>query len=169
MDFAAEEPKFSLREALGDHVSDEDRRRLERIGVRTVTQLTELRKTAGADVIARLSRMPVNRLQQALMAASAPRVTRVDSPAGGAAAGAPRVHVNAPLLRPGRLPLVRAAGMAVPVVEARDGQVVLQPLASQLGCEAELDFGDGEVAMLPLAEGSLGRWQRGAGVAGAQP
>jgi len=171
MDFTAEEPKFSLREALGDRVSDEDQRRLERIGVRTVTQLTELRKTAGADVIARLARMPVNRLQQALMAASAPRVTQVaqvDSSVDGAAGG-PRVHVSTPLLRPGRLPLVRAAGMAVPVVEARDGQVVLQPLASQLGCEAELDFGDGEVATLPLAEGSLGRWQRAAGAAGARP
>jgi hypothetical protein len=172
MDFAAEEPKFSLREALGEHVSDQDQRRLERIGVRTVTQLTELRKTAGADVIARISRMPVNRLQQALLAASAPRVTQVmpaDAPAGDAAPRAARIHVSAPLLRAGRLPLIRAAGAAVPVVEARDGHMVLQPLAAQLGCEAELDFGDGEVATLPLAEGSLGRWQRGAGAAGTQP
>lgn len=178
MDFAAEDPKFSLREALGDKMSEEDQRRLERIGVRTVTQLTELRKTAGADVIARLSRMPVNRLQQALMAASAPRVTRVDARSSGAgfggavdAAGAgldagamngfgpPRVHVATPLLRPGRLPLVRAAGQAVPVVEVHEGRVVLQPLAAQLGCDAELDFGDGEVATLPLSEGSLGRWR----------
>ena len=185
MDFASEDPKFNLREALGDKVSEEDQRRLERIGVRTVTQLTELRKTAGADVIARLSRMPVNRLQQALLAASAPRVTRVDMPprggfngdygddtgaamtggnAGtgrGSASGvalAPRVHLSTPLLRPGRLPLVRAAGQAVPVAEAQDGQLVLQPLASQLGSDAEVDFGDGHVATVPLTAGSLGRW-----------
>lgn len=195
MDFASEDPKFNLREALGDKVSEEDQRRLERIGVRTVTQLTELRKTAGADVIARLSRMPVNRLQQALLAASAPRVTRVDLPsysgingavgdyavrgvkpgqvgtAGSVGSGVSasigaadnrgpsRVHVSTPLLRPGRLPQVRAAGQAVAVLEAHEGQLVLQPLASQLGCDAEIDFGDGDIATLPLTEGSLGRWQ----------
>ena len=78
IDFKAEDPKFNLKEALGDQLSDDDQRRLERIGVRTVTQLNDLKTTAGADVIARLSRMPVNRLQQALMRAAAPRVTRVD-------------------------------------------------------------------------------------------
>jgi hypothetical protein len=58
MNFAAEDPKFSLREALGDHISEDDQRRLERIGVRSVGQLNELRQAAGADVEARLARMP---------------------------------------------------------------------------------------------------------------
>ena len=52
VDFKAEEPQFSLREALGSQISDEDQRRLERIGVRTVEQLSELRRTAGTDVVA---------------------------------------------------------------------------------------------------------------------
>jgi hypothetical protein len=173
MDFAPEEPKFSLREALGDSVSEEDQRRLERIGVRTVSQLTELRKTAGADVIARLSRMPVNRLQQALMRASAPHVTAISHPQPGIGAQSPertepRVHVNAPLLAPGRIPLVRARGRPVPVVEAGQGRMVLQPLASQLGADAEMDFGDGKVATLPLREGALGRWQE-SDAPGARP
>ncbi|MGH8077206.1 MAG: hypothetical protein ACREPE_07780, partial [Lysobacter sp.] len=80
VDFAAEDPQFSLKEALGDRISDTEQRQLERIGVRTVTQLNELKRTAGADVIARLSRMPVNRLQQALLQAAVPRVTRVEPP-----------------------------------------------------------------------------------------
>ncbi|KAF1722804.1 hypothetical protein [Pseudoxanthomonas wuyuanensis] len=154
VDFKAEDPKFNLKEALGDGISDDEQRRLERIGVRTITQLNELKATAGTDVIARLSRMPVNRLQQAMMRAAAPRVTRVDRNGHGE-----RVHINAPGLRTGRLPLVRAAGTAVPVVSASDGEIVLAPMAMQLGCEAEVDFGDGEFARVQLAEGQLGRWE----------
>jgi hypothetical protein len=36
---------------------------------------------------------------------------------------------------------------------------VLAPMASQLGCEAEVDFGDGETAHVQLSQGHLGRWQ----------
>jgi len=158
VDFSTEEPQFSLKEALGDRISDSEQRQLERIGVRTVSQLNELKKTAGADVIARLSRMPVNRLQQALMQAAAPRVTRVEQAATHNGHGGSRVHMSAPGLRAGRLPLVRAAGVAVPVVAAQDGQFVLAPLATQLGCEAEVDFGNGEIAHVQLSEGRLGRW-----------
>jgi hypothetical protein len=154
VDFKTEDPKFNLREALGDQISDDDQRRLERIGVRTITQLNELKATAGTDVIARLSRMPVNRLQQAMLRAAAPRVTRVERNDQGG-----RVHLNAPGLRAGRLPFVRAAGIAVPVVAAHDGEIVLAPMATQMGCEAEVDFGDGESARVHLAEGQLGRWQ----------
>lgn len=156
VDFKAEDPKFNLREALGDQFSDDEQRRLERIGVRTITQLNELKATAGTDVIARLSRMPVNRLQQAMMRAAAPRVTRVERNGQGE-----RVHLNAPGLRAGRLPFVRAAGVAVPVVAAHDGEIVLAPMATQMGCEAEVDFGDGESARVHLTEGQLGRWQGG--------
>lgn len=154
VDFKAEDPKFNLKEALGDQISDDEQRRLERIGVRTITQLNELKATAGTDVIARLSRMPVNRLQQAMLRAAAPRVTRVDRNGHG-----DRVHLNAPGLRAGRLPFVRAAGTTVPVVASADGEIVLAPMAMQLGCEAEVDFGDGERARVHLAEGQLGRWE----------
>ncbi|ADV26714.1 hypothetical protein Psesu_0862 [Pseudoxanthomonas suwonensis 11-1] len=156
VDFSAEDPKFSLREALGDQINEDERRSLERIGVRTVQQLNELKKQAGTDVIARLSRMPVSRLQQALMRAAAPRVTRVENAADGRDQG--RVHLSAPGLRPGLLPLVRAAGVAVPVVAVEEDGVVLAPLATQLGCEAEVDFGDGQVARVELREGRIGQW-----------
>lgn len=158
VDYSAEDPKFSLREALGNQISESEQRQLERIGVRTVQQLNELKEKAGTDVIARLSRMPVNRLQQALLSAAAPRVTRVErSASGGDSSG--RVHLSAPGLRPGRLPRVRAAGEGVPVVAAEEGRIVLAPMASQLGCEAEVDFGDGQVASVALTEGQLGQWR----------
>jgi hypothetical protein len=158
VDFAAESPQFTLREALKDHLSEEDQRHLERIGVRTVQQLTDLRKTAGADVVARLTRMPVNRLQQALLAAAAPRVTRVESAPSESDPDRTRIHLIAPGLLPGRLPSVRAGGQDVPVIEAHDERLVLASRASQLGLDAEIDFGDGRTARIPLREGSAGRW-----------
>jgi hypothetical protein len=152
VDFKAEAPQFSLREALKGHLTEEDQRRLERIGVRTVEQLTELRKTAGTDVVARLARMPVNRLQQALLAAAAPRVTRIDT------AGDARVHLYTPGLLAGTPPLVSAGGREVPVLEARDEQLLLAPQASQLGLDAHIEFRDGRCAQVPLSEGGIGRW-----------
>lgn len=165
VDYSTEDPKFSLREALAGEISEDEQRRLERIGVRTVQQLNELKQKAGTDVIARLSRMPVNRLQQALMRAAAPRVSKVEHGEDG---GEGRVHLMAPGLRPGRLPRVRAAGESVPVIAAQDGAVVLAPLASQLGLEAEVDFGDGSVAHVNLCEGGLGRWTAGGMVPGTE-
>lgn len=155
VDFSAQDPGASLKEAFGDGMSEDEQRRLERIGVRTISQLNELKATAGTDVIARLSRMPVNRLQQAMLRAAAPRVSRIERNGDGE-----RVYLKAPSLRAGRLPLVRAAGAAVPVVAASDGEMVLAPMAMQLGCEAEVDFGGGETARVHLAEGQLGHWER---------
>lgn len=157
VDYSTEAPKFSLREALGDQISETEQRQLERIGVRTVQQLNELKEKAGTDVIARLSRMPVNRLQQALMRAAAPRVTKVER-GGASGTDEGRVHLSAPGLRPGMLPRIRAAGQSVAVVGAEDGSIVLAPMASQLGCEAEVDFGDGQIARVALSEGELGQW-----------
>jgi len=155
VDFAAQTAP-SLREALGDAISDEDERRLEQIGVRNVQQLNELRRNAGADVIARLSRLPVNRLQQALMKASAPRVSRVETGGGGdRETMGHRVTVQAPGLRAGQLPRVRAAGLDVPVIAAGDEQFVLAPLAIQLGEDVEIDFGDGPPQRLKLSEGAI--------------
>ena len=158
VDFKPEDPKFSLSEALKGHLDEADQRRLERIGVHTVQQLTELRKTAGADVVARLARMPINRLQQALIAAAAPRVTHADTPTAETARGQRRLQLETPLLRSTRLPFVRAAGQDVPIVEAHDGRLVLAPHATQMGLEAEVDFGEGEIAHVPLTVGGMGRW-----------
>lgn len=157
VDLSAEDPKFSLREALGDDFDDE-RRKLERIGVRTVTQLKELRQAAGADVIERLARLPVNRLQQALMKAAAPRVS---APPRGNADEALRVRMHSPRFSAGKVPQVRAAGERVAVLEAADGQIVLQPTARQMGLPAQVDFGDGEVAEVHLSDGASGRWLNG--------
>jgi hypothetical protein len=161
VDFRPDVPQFSLHEALKDHISEDDQRRLERIGVRTVEQLTDLRKAAGTDVIARLARMPVNRLQQALLAAAEPRVTHIDTQSDA------RVHLFAPGLSVGGPPVVRAGGREVPVLEARGDRLVLAPQASQLGMDARIDLADGRTARIRLSEGNVGRWSLAA--AGGTP
>lgn len=159
VNFQAEDPKFSIRNALGESVSEDEQRGLERIGVHTIQQLQELRSAAGADVVARLARMPVNRLQQAMLAASAPRVTRVVAAAPGPTPAPAQVHFQAPAQRPGAgAPMVRVRGQLVPVAQGEGSQFVLQPLAEQMGAEAEIEFDDGQRATFDLREGSLGRW-----------
>jgi hypothetical protein len=170
VDFHAADPKFDLKQALGDTLSEADQRKLERIGINTVQQLNELKRTAGADVIARLSRLPVNRLQQALMRAAAPQITRVeprfapvaaDRPqvvptngngAGDAATLSPvRMHLSGiNLLQGGRLPLIRSGASEVPVVMAQDHELVIEPHSHQLGQPVELQFADGTVLSVQL-------------------
>ncbi len=158
-DFVARDSSPSLKDALGDSISEGEQRQLERIGVRTVNQLQDLRKNAGADVIARLSRMPVNRLQQALLRASAPRVTRVETNIaannGSASNDGNRVHVRAPMVNPGRLPRVRAAGFDVPLLSVGDEEFVLAPHATQMGMLAEIDLGDGKPMSMHLSDGAI--------------
>ena len=155
--FKVEEPGLKLHEALGDTLTEEERRRLERLGVENVEQLTELEREAGPEVIARLARLPVGRLQQALMRAARPRVARVEplparkDPQG--AVQAPGIRLRGINLTPGgQPPRVLLGDRRVPLRMA--GPRVLEwsledaPPVS----EAEIDFGDGEVLRVPLPE-----------------
>jgi hypothetical protein len=169
VDFRASAPKFNLKDALGDSLSEQDQRKLERIGINTVAQLNELKRTAGADVIARLSRLPVNRLQQALIRAAQPHISDVESrvapPALDDSQPMPstrddvlvrsplRTHVRGiNLLQNGRLPSLRAAGRDVPLVMAQDHELVVEPHPSQLGQDADIVFGDGSVLSIRLPD-----------------
>lgn len=170
--YEAHDAKLDLKEALGERISTEEQRQLERIGVHTIQQLQELKKSAGADVVARLARMPVNRLQQAMMAATAPRVQRVDSaPAAGGGDGGgparPRITLSAPSMKAGRLPLVRVNGQTLPVRQAEAMALELSVDPEHLDQEAEIDFGDGETARLRLSSGALGQWNEADGQAAA--
>ena len=164
VNFETQAPQFTHKEGLTEHFSESDQRALELIGVHNIEQLQDLRKAAGADVVARLARMPVNRLQQAMLSASAPRVTSVKHlPTQGDAPPLARVGLRVAGLRPGlggKLPIARVQGQALEVQEQEDDQWVLHPLVSQLGQEAELEFEDGQRATVLLNDGSLGQWQQ---------
>lgn len=169
--YEAHDAKLDLKEALGERISTEEQRQLERIGVHTIQQLQELKKSAGADVVARLARMPVNRLQQAMMAATAPRVQRVDSaPVVGNEGGArSRVTLSTPSLKSGRLPQVRVNGQRLPVRQAEAMALELSVDPEHMGQEAEIDFGDGETARLRLSAGAMGSWHEAEAAAKEQP
>jgi len=222
IDFQTDEPKVSLRSVLGDNKDSEElQRRLQRIGVHNVSQLTELRKAAGTDVIARLARMPHNRLQKLLKSADAPRVTReprlpepdrvaqVPDPDFGPGpdlgrgphlnreplfgrepqldrepqlgpdykldriplSGLPklekptimthrrtpdRFRIKTPLINHLKIPRVFAEGKEVPIVELQEGELVLEPLATQLGSDATLELADGEQMLVQLIDGAVG-------------
>jgi hypothetical protein len=76
-----EENTISLAMSTGAHLEDmglddEEKRRLEQLGVRNAAQLQELRKSTDTKTVARLSGIPVDRLREAL-ALGKPQVTQV--------------------------------------------------------------------------------------------
>ncbi|MFM0631238.1 hypothetical protein [Paraburkholderia xenovorans] len=152
-----------------DSLTEENRRQLEWIGVRTVDKLKELNAKGGVSAIGRVTGLPVERLRQALERASAPAVEHVlpmsrglgDDPAqrrllrvighnligdGPAGKAAPRVTL---------------AGQAVAVVKATERELLLAPQAHQWAGELSVVHGDGLAATLsfdlspfaPAAEG----------------
>ncbi len=122
--FAPDEP--SLNEVLGDDLDEDDKRRLEWAGVRTVSQLRELQRTSGEHVIGQIAQIPALRLRKALERASQPHISRMSRDQQGL------VRVQGLNLAEGGQPLVRVDGEDVTVLEASDRELVLSPLPHQL-------------------------------------
>lgn len=74
---ASEPGEPTLREALGDDMTEEDQRRLQWAGIRSVSQLRDVQRSAGAEAIERVAHLPIDRLRQALEHSSRPRIRRV--------------------------------------------------------------------------------------------
>jgi hypothetical protein len=162
--YAADVDEPSLKEALGDSISDEEQQRLEWVGVHTVSQLRELKQRGGELTIQRLAQVPAERLQAALMRASEPRITRVlrdritTQPTPEAASPIMRIHGDNLLSRLHR-PIVRIAGEAVPILQATEQEIVIAPLAHQLSAADSLEV---EVEPGVQVSASLGADERGA-------
>jgi hypothetical protein len=116
----------SVQEAFGDKLGADELRRLEWAGIRSVSQLRELQKDTGAEVIGRVSQLPVDRLRAALAAAAQPHVTHVvaERPENG---GPPPLRIRGWNLRDGGDPQVRIGGRAVPVLHATETELLVQP------------------------------------------
>jgi hypothetical protein len=141
---AAELDEPSLREVLGDTMTEEEQRRLEWAGIHTATQLRDLERQGGENAVERVSSIPALRLRQALERASQPLIRRVTAPEHGLL----RVHgIN---LMKDQPPDVRIGGEPVAVVEASEKQLVLAPLAHQLGGVLELETTPGSRAEFSL-------------------
>ena len=81
-------PEPSLKDVSGDDITDDEPRRLEWAGIRSVAQLREVQRSAGSEVIGRMSTLPVDRLRAALENAARPRVSDIAMP--GALGSRPR-------------------------------------------------------------------------------
>ena len=169
----------TLGEVLGNQLSEDELRRLEWAGVRTVAQLQDLEQHAGSDALERVAQVPAMRLRAALARASHPFVTDVSTvvppatiperqattppafaPADERAPGdqpivPPLIRVRGHnLLREG-MPSVRIRGEAVPVLEASRRELLLAPLAHQLGGMLEIETEPGMFVTHDL-EGAVG-------------
>ncbi len=129
-----------LLSSLGDDELDQDeRRRLEGIGVRTVSKLNEIRKQGLGGSVGRITRLPIDKLESVLSRATRPLVDDVSSEPDGADELRQRLRIKGRnLLRDGTPPRVSIAGRPVFVVHASDTEIVLAPDIDQLAGQMSL-------------------------------
>ena len=127
--------------ALGDALDDEERRRLDGIGVRTVSKLEELNKRGLGSSVGRITRLPIDKLESVLARASRPMVSDIasDGPRDGADELRQRLRVKGRnMLRDGAPPSVSIGGRPVSVVQASDDEIVLAPDPDQMAGQMSL-------------------------------
>lgn len=128
-------------DALGDDLDADERRRLERIGIRTVSKLNEMQKRGLAGSVGRITRLPVDKLESVLSRASRPMVDEVSSEADASDQLRQRLRVRGRnLLKDGVPPRVSIGGRDVGVVQASDSAIVLAPEADQFAGQMSLEY-----------------------------
>ncbi|MCB0208144.1 MAG: IPT/TIG domain-containing protein [Anaerolineae bacterium] len=119
LDIEPNEPP--LQEVLGEEISDEERRRLEWAGIRTVSQLRELERQSGENVVEQVAQIPAMRLRAALIRASQPRINQVQR------SGEQLRIAGRNLRRDGQQPQVRIGGNLVRILSADEREIVVEP------------------------------------------
>jgi hypothetical protein len=116
-------------------LSEDDRRKLEWVGVRTVSQLRDLEAKGGAGTVQRVTGLPVSRLRAALERASTPlveHITPVEPLPGSASEDPPLLRLRGRnFLRGGGRPQVMLDGKAMALVGAQDHELLLAPKPDQ--------------------------------------
>jgi hypothetical protein len=133
----------AIDEIEGDSLSEDERRQLEWIGVRTVGQLRDIEAKGAGRTVQRVTGLPVTRIRAALERASAPlvdHVTPVDRQPGDTGEP-PLIRLRGRnLLGGGGRPRVTLGGEAMAVVSASDRELLLAPQSHQWA---------GELAVIP--------------------
>jgi hypothetical protein len=139
-----------IDEIEGDSLSEDERRQLEWIGVRTVGQLRDIEAKGGSKTVQRITGLPVNRLRAALERASAPlveHVTPVDRQPGDTGEP-PLVRLRGRNLLGGGRPKVTLGGETMAVVSASDRELLLAPQSHQWAGELSVIPPTGPAAAL---------------------
>ncbi len=130
-----------LEEASVDLTADE-LTRLDGIGVRTVSQLREVRKQGFGRSVGRITRLPIEKLERVLSQATRPEVKGVEAE-DRTSDGRRRLRIRGRnLIRDGQPPRAEINGEAVGVVQASDTDIVLTPRSDQFGGQLSLAFDD---------------------------
>lgn len=128
-------------DSLGDALDEEERRRLEMIGVRTVSKLHEIQRRGLERSVGRLANMPVDRIRSALARASRPMVDDVAGDVANTGADEIRTRLKVRgrnLMRNGQPPQVTIDGAPVSVVQASDTEITLAPRQGQFAGQMSL-------------------------------
>ncbi len=149
VEMQAEEPAIS--ESV-EGLSDEEVRRLEWIGVRNLNDLNAAQARGGSSNIRRLSRLPAERLKQALALAGRRSIRRVSPETMDPAAvrtldPATRFRLRVEgrnLTRGGVAPRVEVAGRAAKVLQARPERLIVAVPEGTLAGAMTLAWPDGE-------------------------
>lgn len=126
---------------LGDTLDEEERRRLEWIGVRTVAKLDEIQKRGLGRSVGRITNLPVDKLEHVLARASRPMVEDIETDVGANSSDDLRQRLRVRgrnLLKDGAPPLVSIGGKPVSVVRATDNELVLAPGLDQFAGQMSL-------------------------------
>jgi hypothetical protein len=128
----SDEPQ--LEEVLGDEFSDDERKRLEWAGIRSVRQLREVERRTGRASLGAVTRLPADRLRAALERASRPLIDRVfpvPSRPGDAPGAPPVLRVSGRnLLRNGASPTVTVDGRRAAVIRSSEQELLIAPVAA---------------------------------------
>lgn len=110
---------------IGGALSDEQRRKLAQLGVRTVGQLKKLGDAQSQQAVQNQSGIPVNDLMRALVASARPTVLGHAAERGPD--GEPLVRIRGANLYDGVRPEVRLCGEPVEVLDARPNELLVRP------------------------------------------
>jgi hypothetical protein len=135
----SENPQDRSIDELGDDLSDEDRRKLEWVGVRTVGKLQEISAHGGDRTVGRVTSLPVDRLRRALERASAPLMDHVIPVPGGREGDVPLLRVGGRNLMRNGPPRVTLGGEPIAVVKASANELLLAPAPHQWAGELAVE------------------------------
>ena len=138
--FSEASDEQSIEDVAGEDLSDEEKRKLEWAGVRTINQLRDMEARGEARTVGRVTGLPVDRLRKALQRASAPLVEHVmPAPRGDDPSEPPLLRVRGRDLRRGGLPRVTLGGEPMAVVKADDNELLLAPAPHQWAGELSIE------------------------------
>ncbi len=127
----AEDPDDQPIDELEEELTDEERRKLEWVGVRTVGKLREMEQQGASNIVGRVTNLPVSRLRQALKQASAPMVNQV-MPVNPSPEDPPEFHKilqvrGRNLIRKGVMPRVTIADRPAAILKSSENELLLAP------------------------------------------